>query len=133
MKSLSVWSRDMRLFWDLHQLIKNGGSTPEERTEVAREFSVSEELMLRYERAASLYFPSIHDKQLRQARIEALRWLKAEGKDILTHNDEFWKKASEALERIQAEAPKDELTREFDAAEAALRAAVNASPGTPER
>ncbi len=133
MKSFPMWPRDMRLFWDLHQFIKEGGMTPEQRAELAQEFSVSEDLLIRYERVATVYLPSVRDKQKSQARREAARLLRELGKDFTTEGDLYFAEVWKAYERIKAEAPKDELTREFEAAEAALTAAVNASSSIPEK
>jgi hypothetical protein len=93
-----------------------------------RGFRLGEDLRLRYERVARVYLASVHAPQMSRARVEAARVMRTLGKKIETDGDLFFAEVWKAYERIKAEAPKDDLTREFESAEAALIAAVNGLP-----
>ena len=127
------WTKEFTLFWDLDGFVRKGGMTPEQRAELAQKFGVSEDLLLRYERVALVYLPSVHAKQKSQARVEAARVMGTLGKKIDTDADLFFAEVWKAYARIKAEAPEDELTREYEAARAALTAAVNASISPSEK
>jgi hypothetical protein len=106
-----------------------GGMTAQERSALVEQFGISEELLLRCERAHHAYQTSICEGQWRQAKTEAILRMGELGKG---YNDpEFVVELEKALERIQAATPENETTREYTAAWDALRAALDAS--TPKK
>jgi hypothetical protein len=108
-----------------------GGMTAQERSALVEQFGLSEELLLRCERAHHAYQNSICEGQWREAKLEAILRTRELGKEI--EDPEFIVELEKALERIQAATPENEITREYDDAWAALQAALEASTPTPKK
>ena len=103
---------------DVDYALKSGGMTAQVRSALAKRFGVSEEVLLRYERAQCA-----SSEQRRQAWIEGLaRWQRSGRVGSESDRD---KDFDEILSRLQNEAP--EIEREYDDAVAALRAALEAT------
>ena len=110
---------------------KTGGLTAADRSALAERFGVSEDLLLRYERAQSIYKSVIVDKLLPQARVEAMRWLKQLGKEPM--GPEFGEEMRQAFHRLEAAMSDNEIVCEFREVQAAIMAAIEASALTSEK
>jgi hypothetical protein len=132
-KETFEWTKDLLLFDDLARAVRKGGLTADERANLSQKFGVSEDLLLRYERAKAAWNTLIFDKQWVQARMEAVRLMNKLGKDLLS--PELGEETSKAFHRILDALPEPEkaITRERDEAVAAIRAALDASTSTPEK
>lgn len=119
------WTVGFELLMKLNSGVRSeGGLTAAERTALAKKFGVSEDLLIRYERARAVYNKEIFDNQRTQAGLEALRVVKAQGKDALS--PEFGDELTKAFWRIEAAMPENKFLREFKEAKAAIKAALTA-------
>ena len=115
--------KDVHLFVELALAsLKKGGVTPADLSRLSKRFGVSEDLLLRHERAGAIYKSVIYDKLLPQARVEAMRRLIQRGKDPM--DDEFGDELRKAYDRLQAALSENAIVREFKEAKAAIRAAL---------
>ncbi|MFS8069131.1 MAG: hypothetical protein ACMG6S_22450 [Byssovorax sp.] len=125
------WTSFMTVIMEIARTRGFGGMTAQERSALAEQFGISEDLLLRCERAHHAYYTTIFVEQSRQAKMEAMIRMRELGK---ARNDpEFIVELEKALERIHAATPENEITRESTAASAALRAALDASTSTPKK
>ncbi|AGP40392.1 hypothetical protein BE04_35965 [Sorangium cellulosum] len=57
------WSKDILLIWEIVRKLRSSGMSPAERRALAEQFGVSEEVVLRYERARAAYNEQIADNE----------------------------------------------------------------------
>ena len=125
------WTSLMRVSLEIARKRNSGGMTAQERSALAEQYGISEEILLRCERANAAYYTSILMKQWQQAKLEATLRMRELGKD---HNDpEFLVVLDNAIERLHAATPENEITREKRAAWDALKAALDASPSASKK
>ncbi|WP_437797935.1 hypothetical protein [Sorangium sp. So ce693] len=124
------WTKDILLIWEIGRRIRSGGLSAEERRALAEKFGVSEEVVLRYERARAIYNVEIADKRWRQARRETLFRMTEGGKTfgLEKYSDEL----EATLERLRDAEPENEITRELRDARDAIRAELGLPPVPPE-
>ena len=124
------WSKDFILCWRVSQAVKRGGLSADERRALAKEFSVSEDLLLRCERAEAAWDTQIFHRYISRARVEAMRLLKERGQDPC--GPDLWTEASEAFRRILDALPEPEkgIVRELKESRAAIKAALGVSIST---
>ncbi|XXX74843.1 hypothetical protein WMF30_45040 [Sorangium sp. So ce134] len=124
------WSKDILLIWEIARKTRSGGSSAEERRALAEQFGVSEAVVLRYERARTVYNAEIADKRWRQARQETLLRMTEGGKtfELEKYPDEL----EATLERMRGAEPENEITRELRDARDAIRAELGLPPVPPE-
>ncbi|MEO5725729.1 MAG: hypothetical protein ABI134_06295 [Byssovorax sp.] len=108
-----------------------GGMTAQERSALVEQFGISEELLLRCERAHHAFCTTIFVEQRREARMEAILRMRELGKKL--DDPQFGEEITKALDRIWAATPENEITRERTEAFDALRAALDASTSTPKK
>ncbi|WP_437753905.1 hypothetical protein [Sorangium sp. So ce1389] len=124
------WTKDILLIWAILRKIRSGGLPAEERRALAEQFGVSEEVVLRYERARNTYEVLIGEKRRRQAKLETILRMTEGGK---TFEPERYADELEAtLERMRDAEPENELTRELRDARDAIRAEIGLPPVPPE-
>ncbi|WP_437829773.1 hypothetical protein [Sorangium sp. So ce1153] len=124
------WTKDMLLIWAILRKTRSGGLPAEERRALAEQFGVSEEVVLRYERARTTYEVLIGEKRRRQAKLETILRMTEGGK---TFEPERYADELEAtLERMRDAEPENELTRELRDARDAIRAEIGLPPVPPE-
>jgi hypothetical protein len=125
------------LIADVEYAVTSGGLKAPERSALAKRFGVSEEVLLRFERAKRAYDSSITPKLFDQAETEALHRMRERGKFHPREwaQNEFSNECTVAYRRLRDAMPENEITREYDEALAALKAAVEASTVTqsPDR
>ena len=124
------WSKDFILCWDLSEAVTRGGLSADERSDLAKKFGVSEDLLLRYERAKAAWDTLIFNKYISRARAEAMHLLKELGQD--PWGPELGMEASKAFHRILDALPEPEkkITRELDEVQDAIKAALGVSIST---
>ncbi len=125
------WTPYMIVALEIARTERCGGMTAQERSALVEQFGLSEELVLRCERAHHAYCTTVFAKQHREAMLEARLRMRELGKQ--PNGPEFGDEIEKALDRIQAATPENEITRESTAASAALKAALEASPSTPKK
>ena len=108
----------MHLFSELSLAARNGGMTADERSSLAENFGVSEDLLLRYERASSAYATLARPSGLDEACERALR----ERRKRRLGREEF--------KKFYGTTPEDEITDEYFEASTAIRAALATSTST---
>ncbi|KYF92430.1 hypothetical protein BE17_43995 [Sorangium cellulosum] len=124
------WTKDILLIWAIVRKIRSGGLPAEERRALAEQFGVSEEVVLRYERARTAYNEQIADKRWRQAKLETILRMTEGGE---TFEPERYADELEAtLERMSDAEPANELTRELRDATDAIRAEIGLPPVPPD-
>ncbi|WP_437983608.1 hypothetical protein [Sorangium sp. So ce117] len=124
------WTKDILLIWEIVRRIRSGGLSAEERRALAEKFGVSEEVVLRYDRARTTYNVQIADKRWRQAKLETILRMTEGGK---TFDDEKFPDELEAtLERLRDAEPENEIARELRDARDAIRAELGLPPVPPE-
>ncbi|WP_437296972.1 hypothetical protein [Sorangium sp. So ce426] len=125
------WTRDILLIWEIVRRIRPGGLSAEERRALAEKFGVSEEVVLRYERARAIYNVEIADKRWREARRETLFRMTEGGKafELEKYPDEL----EATLERLTDTEPENDITRELRDAGDAIRAELGLPPRTARR
>lgn len=123
------WTEDLLLMWEIARKTRSGGLSPQERRGLVEQFGVSEEVLLRYERAKVAY-DALDDKRFREAKWETLRRM-TEGQK--TFDPERYSAEMEVtLQRMREAEPESEITRELRDARAAIRAELGLSPIPPE-
>jgi hypothetical protein len=125
------WTSFMTVIMEIARTEGFGGMTAQERSALAEQFGISEELLLRCQRAHHAYCTTVYAKQHREAMLEARLRTRDLGKE--PGDPEFIVELEKAFDRIRAEAPENEITRESTAASAALKAALEASAPTPKK
>ncbi len=123
------WTSIMLLTVEITRTERFGGMTAQQRSALAEQFGISEEVLLRCERAHHAYSKTVFVEQTREARLEAILRTRELGKKI--DDPEFIDELEKAFERIRAATPENEITRECTEAFNALRAALDASTSTP--
>ncbi|WP_437304720.1 hypothetical protein [Sorangium sp. So ce388] len=124
------WTKDILLIWEIVRKTRSDGLPAEERRALAEQFGVSEEVVLRYERARTTYELLIGEKRRRQAKLETILRMTEGGK---TFEPERYADELEAtLERMRDAEPENELTRELRDARDAIRAELGLPPVPPE-
>ena len=119
------WTSFMTVALEISRTESCGGMTAQERSALVEQFGISEELLLRCERAHHAYCTTIFVEQRREARLEAILRMRELGKKI--DDPQFGDEISKALDRIQEATPENEITRARTEAFDALRAALEAS------
>jgi hypothetical protein len=124
------WSKDILLIWEIARKTRSGGVSAEERRALAEQFGVSEEVVLRYEHARTVYNAQIADKRWRQARQETLLRMTEGGKtfELEKYPDEL----EATLEGMRGAESENEITRELRDARDAIRAELGLPPVPPE-
>ncbi len=123
------WTSFMPVIMEIARTEGFGGMTAPERSALAEQFGISEELLLRCQRAHHAYCTTVYAKLYRAAKMEAI--LRTRELDKGLADPEFIVELEKALDRIRAATPENEITRESTAASAALKAALDAS--TPKK
>ncbi|MFS8068111.1 MAG: hypothetical protein ACMG6S_17295 [Byssovorax sp.] len=101
----------------------SGGLKEQKRRDLARRFEVSQELILRYERARSAY-RILSEEWRHKARLEAALQIRARGEDC--EPEKLADEMEVIIERLEAEQKENPICRELDEAAAAIRAVVDA-------
>ncbi|MGK3959053.1 hypothetical protein WMF38_39105 [Sorangium sp. So ce118] len=124
------WPKDILLIWRIACNTHRGGLSADERRALAEEFGVSEAVVLRYERARTVYDVQIAEKRWRQAKLETILRMTEGGNpfDVEKYSDEL----EATLERMRQSEPENEITRELRAARDAIRAELGLPPVPPE-
>jgi hypothetical protein len=119
------------LILEIGHAAQSGGLTAPELHALAERFGVSEEVLLRYERARRAFNTSIFPALFEQSIIETERRMKERGEKV--HHDEASTIESAVIYRwLEQTMPENEITREHDEALAALRAALDAANPPPD-
>ncbi|WP_437975933.1 hypothetical protein WMF11_50810 [Sorangium sp. So ce295] len=124
------WTKDILLIWEIVRRIRSGGLSAEERRALAEKFGVSEEVVLRYERARAIYNVQIADKRWRQAKLETILRMTEGGKTF--EDEKFPDELEVTLDRLRDAEPENEITRELRDASDAIRAELGLPPVPPE-
>ncbi|KYF58978.1 hypothetical protein BE08_30720 [Sorangium cellulosum] len=124
------WTKDILLIWAIVRKIRSGGLSAEERRALAEQFGVSEEVVLRYERARTAYNEQIADKRWRQAKLETILRMTEGGKTF--ESERYADELEATLERMSDAEPENELTRELRDARDAIRAEIGLPPIPPD-
>ena len=124
------WTKDILLIWEIVRRIRSGGLSTEERRALAEKFGVSEEVVLRYERARAIYNVQIADKRWRQAKLETILRMTEGGKTF--EEEKFPDELEATLERLRDAEPENEITRELRDARHAIRVELGLPPVPPE-
>lgn len=124
------WTKDILLIWEIVRRIRSGGLSTEERRALAEKFGVSEEVVLRYERARAIYNVQIADKRWRQAKLETILRMTEGGKTF--EEEKFPDELEATLERLRDAEPENEITRELRDARDAIRVELGLPPVPPE-
>jgi hypothetical protein len=114
---------------DIDYAVNYGGLTPTERNALAKRFAVSEDALLRYERAKCAYVSLV--KAQWQAMAEAAFRMSERGEEY--DSKKLADEMGTAFDRKQEAALKKESRRELHEAEAALKAALDASSSSQDR
>jgi hypothetical protein len=117
------WTKDTLVTLAIVRAEHSGGMTAQERTALVERFGVSEEVLLRCERAYHAHYSLIGEKQWDQAVLEATLRMRELGKR--GDEPELVDEIERALCRIRAATPENEITREYDEAWVALRVALD--------
>ena len=125
------WAKDTLVIMEIARTEGFGGMTAQQRSALAEKFGLSEELLLRCERAHHAYCTTVFVEQTREARLEAILRTRELGRKI--DDPKYIVELEKAFERIQAATPENEITRECTEAFNALRAALDASTSTPKK
>ncbi|WP_044967497.1 MULTISPECIES: hypothetical protein [Sorangium] len=120
------WTKDILLIWRIARKTHSGGLSVEERRALAEEFGVSEQVVLRYERARTAYDLSIAQKRWRQAKWETILRMTEGGKAF--EDEKFPDELEATLERLRDAEPENELTRELRDARDAIRVELGLPP-----
>lgn len=123
------WTKDMLLLWKINSAVSTGGLTEPARRALAERFGVSEEVLLRYERAKAAWSASIFPGLFDQAQDATELRMRELGRRF--DPDELMDECLQAFHRIEAAMPENEITREIDEAAVALRAALDAATPKP--
>jgi hypothetical protein len=119
------WTSFMIVIMEIGRTEEFGGMTAPERSALAEQFGISEELLLRYQRAHHVYCTTVYPKMHREAMLEARLRTRDLGKG--PEDPEFIVELEKALDRVWAATPENEITRESTEASAALKAALEAA------
>ena len=119
------WTSFMIVALEISRTESSGGMTAQERSALVEQFGISEELLLRCERAHHAYCTTVFVEQTREARLDAILRTRELGKKL--DDPEYIVELEKAFERIRAATPENEVTRECTEAFNALRAALDAS------
>jgi hypothetical protein len=122
------WPKDMTVMVEVACGVLAGGLTAQQRTSLAERVGISEEVLLRYERARQACHDLIFRKQVNQAWGEAAHRMRELGKS--TADPAFLDELEQAVHRIRRATPENDVKRERDEALAAVRAAIAASKET---
>ena len=124
------WPKDMTVMVEVACGVLAGGLTAQQRTSLANRVGISEEVLLRYERARQACHDLIFRQQMNQAWSEAAHRMRELGKRM--DDPAFPGELEKAVHRIRKATPENAITRERDEALAAVRAAIAASEETKE-
>jgi hypothetical protein len=115
----------------IHKSLRFRLMTEDERSALAKRFNVSEDLLLRYERAQMAYNSLVFDKQWTQAREEVIRRMSQLEKELTP--TELAAETSKEFRRISAAAPENEISLELKEAKAAIMTALSVSASTSKK